>query len=96
MREAGEQGVLQILVTFQYVPCLLVERHAHRIGALHLRLLRDVLHEAVYDISLGQPVQVAHAAPYQALEHEDVTVDRIGCPHAAQVGIVHLVSLFER
>lgn len=62
----------------------------------HLRLLRDVLHEAVHDVSLGQPVQVAHAAPNQALEHEDVTVDRIGCPHAAQIGIVHLVPLFER
>ena len=96
MREPGEQGVLQILVAFQYVPCFLVERHAHCIGMFHLRLLRDVLHEAVHDVCLGQPVQVADTTPYQALEHEDVTIDRIGCPHAAQVGVVHLVPLFER
>ena len=95
MREPGEQGVLQILVAFQYVQRLLVERYTHRIGMLHLRLLRDVLHEAVHDIRLGQPVQVAHAASYQALEHEDVTIDRIGCPHAAQVGVVHPVAFFE-
>ena len=95
VREPGEQGVLQILVAFQYVPRLLVERHAHRIGMLHLRLLRNVLHEAVHDVGLGQPVQVAHAASYQALEHEDVTVDGIGRSHAAQVGVVHLVPLFE-
>ena len=62
---------------------------------LHLRLLRDVLHEAVHDVGLGQPVQVAHAASYQALEHEDVAVNRIGRPHAAQVCIVHLVTLFK-
>ena len=95
MREPGEQGVLQILVAFKYLPCLLVERYTHRIGMLHLRLLRDVLHETVHDIGLGQPVQVAHAASYQALEHEDVTVDRVGSSHAAQVCIVHLVPLFE-
>jgi len=95
MREPGEQSVLQILVAFQYVPCLLVERHTHCIGMFHLRLLRDILHEAVHDVGLGQPVQVAHAASYQALEHEDVAIDRVGRSHAAQVGIVHLVPLFE-
>ena len=95
MREPGEQSVLQILVAFQYVPCLLVERHTHCIGMFHLRLLRDILHEAVHDVGLGQPVQVANAASYQALEHEDVAIDRVGRSHAAQVGIVHLVPLFE-
>gem|GEM_PF-5707466 len=95
VREPGEQGVLQILVAFQYVQRLLVERHTHRIGMLHLRLLRDVLHEAVHDVGLGQPVQVAHAASYQALEHEDVTVDRVGRSHAAQVGVVHPVTFFK-
>ena len=31
----------------------------------------------------------------KALEHEYVTVDRIGCTQSAQIGIVHFVPLFK-
>ena len=58
-------------------------------------LLRNVLHTAVNDVRLGQLVQIANTTTDKALEHKYVTIDRIGGTHSAQIGIIHLVSLFK-
>ena len=95
MRKPGKQRVFQILVPFQYIQCLLIQRNSYRVGVFQFGLLRDILHTAVNDVRLGQPVQVADTAADKALEHEYVTVDRIGCTQSAQIGIVHFVPLFK-
>ena len=60
-----------------------------------LGLLRNVFHTTVHDVCLGQSVQITYTATYQTLEHEYVPIYGIGCPHAAQVGIIDLVPFFE-
>ena len=83
MRESREQSFFQVLVPSQYIQSLLVKRDPYRARVLQLGLLGDVLDATVHDIRLGQPVQVTDTAADQALEHEDVTIDRIAGAHAA-------------
>ena len=81
------------IVTFQYLQCLLMQRHPDGLRLAFLRLLRHVFQEAVLDVVPREPVKVTHAAADIAVEHEDVPYDgqlRI----VAQVCIVEDVPLF--
>ena len=81
------------IVAFQYLQCLLVQRHPDGLRLTFLRLLRHVFQEAVLDVGPREPVKVTHAAADIAVEHEDVPYDgqfRV----VAQVRIVENVPLF--
>ena len=88
-----EQSVGIGIVAFQYLQCLLVQRHPDGLRLAFLRLLRHVFQKAVLDVVPREPVKVTHAAADIAVEHEDVPYDgqlRV----AAQVRIVENVPLF--
>ena len=81
------------IVAFQYLQCLLVQRHSDGLRLAFLRLLRHVFQESVLDVVPREPVKVTHAAADIAVEHEDVPYDgqlRV----IAQVRIVENVPLF--
>lgn len=81
------------IVTFQYLQCLLMQRHPDGLRLAFLRLLRHVFQKAVLDVGPREPVEVTHSAADIAVEHEDVPYDgqlRV----VAQVRIVENVPLF--
>ena len=81
------------IVTFQYLQCLLVQRHPDGLRLAFLRLLRHVFQKTVLDVGPREPVEVTHSAADIAVEHEDVPYDgqlRV----VAQVRIVENVPLF--
>ena len=63
------------IVTFQYLQCLLMQRHPDGLRLAFLRLLRHVFQKAVLDVGPREPVKVTHAAADIAVEHEDVPDD---------------------
>ena len=88
-----EQSVGIGIVAFQYLQCLLMQRHPDGLRLAFLRLLRHVFQEAVLDVVPRESVKVTHSAADIAVEHEDVPYDgqlRV----AAQVRIVENVPLF--
>ena len=88
-----EQSVGIDIVAFQYLQCLLVQRHPDGLRLAFLRLLRHVFKESVLDVGPREPVKVTHAAADIAVEHEDVTDD--GQPRAVvQVRVIQDVPLF--
>ena len=88
-----EQSVGIDIVAFQYLQCLLVQRHSDGLRLAFLRLLRHVFKETVLDVGPREPVKVTHAAADIAVEHEDVTDD--GQPRAVvQVRVIQDVPLF--
>ena len=81
------------IVTFQYLQCLLMQRHPDGLRLAFLRLLRHVFQKTVLDVGPREPVEVTHSAADIAVEHEDVPYDgqlRV----VAQVRIVENVPLF--
>ena len=88
-----EQPVGIGIVAFQYLQCLLMQRHSDGLRLALLRLLRHVFQKAVLDVVPREPVKVTHAAADIAVEHEDVPYDgqfRV----VVQVRIVEDVPLF--
>ena len=88
-----EQPVGIGIVAFQYLQCLLMQRHPDGLRLAFLRFLRHVFQEAVLDVVPRESVKVTHSAADIAVEHEDVPYDgqlRV----AAQVRIVENVPLF--
>ena len=81
------------IVAFQYLQCLLVQRHPDGLRLTFLRLLRHVFQKAVLDVVPREPVKVTHAAADIAVEHEDVP-DYGQLRVVAQVRIVEDVPLF--
>lgn len=81
------------IVTFQYLQCLLMQRHPDGLRLAFLRLLRHVFQKAVLDVGPREPVEVTHAAADIAVEHEDVPDD--GQFRAvAQIRVIQDVPLF--
>ena len=81
------------IVAFQYLQCLLMQRHPDGLRLAFLRLLRHVFQKTVLDVGPREPVEVTHSAADIAVEHEDVPYDgqlRV----VAQVRIVENVPLF--
>ena len=81
------------IVAFQYLQCLLMQRHPDGLRLAFLRLLRHVFQEAVLDVGPREPIKVTHSAADIAVEHEDVPYDgqfRV----VVQVRIVEDVPLF--
>lgn len=95
LREAWQQGFIEVGVTRKYVLGLLVERNTHRTGVFVLGLLRDILNAPIDEVCLGQRVKVTHTASYQTLEHEHVTIYGIARVKCAKVGIINLVTLLQ-
>lgn len=81
------------IVAFQYLQCLLVQRHPDGLRLTFLRLLRHVFQKAVLDVVPREPVKVTHAAADIAVEHEDVP-DDVQFRVIAQVRIVENIPLF--
>jgi len=81
------------IVTFQYLQCLLMQRHPDGLRLTFLRLLRHVFQKAVLDVVPREPVKVTHAAADIAVEHEDVP-DDVQFRVVAQVRIVENIPLF--
>ena len=88
-----EQPVGIGIVAFQYLQCLLMQRHPDGLRLAFLRLLRHVFQKTVLDVVPRESVKVTHAAADIAVEHEDVPYDgqfRV----VAQVRIVENIPLF--
>ena len=81
------------IVAFQYLQCLLMQRHPDGLRLTFLRLLRHVFQKAVLDVVPREPVKVTHAAADIAVEHEDVP-DDVQFRVVAQVRIVENIPLF--
>ena len=81
------------IVAFQYLQCLLVQRHPDGLRLAFLRLLRHVFQESVLDVGPREPVEVTHSAADIAVEHEDVPYD--GQLRAvAQVRVIQDIPFF--
>ena len=81
------------IVAFQYLQCLLVQRHSDGLRLAFLRLLRHVFQESVLDVVPRESVKVTYAAADIAVEHEDVPYD--GQLRAvAQVRVIQDIPFF--
>lgn len=88
-----EQSVGIGIVAFQYLQCLLVQRHSDGLRLAFLRLLRHVFQESVLDVVPRESVKVTYAAADIAVEHEDVSYD--GQLRAvAQVRVIQDIPFF--